>query len=308
MTRDLAKLNAQIFAAIYKIQNFYERELFINCKMALDDIRAALSKVYERYAKAGKLTNAEMTKYNRMMNLHTELTDILGPTFSRNGRLIEKLSAVQYDEAFFRTEWAIDQHTGVALKWGLVKKEAVDAAVKMQAWRDLKKIGIQNASRETMVRIDRAVTQSLIRGDSYPKMAKGIKAVLDKTASSYITIARTEGQRAAVMGQQQVIEQARDKLDIDVEEIWDATLDGRTRPEHGALDGKAADPEKGWYVPALGTWVAGPMQSGEPSFDINCRCRVRPQIKGYGPKVRRIRDEGVVDYQTYDEWAKTHAK
>jgi len=302
VTRDLAKLNAQIFAAIYKIQDAYERELFINCKMALDDIRASLSKVYEKYAKAGKLTNAEMTKYNRMMNLHEELTGILGPTFSRNGRLIDKLAAVQYDEAFFRTEWAIDQSTGVALKWGLLKKEVVEQALK----NDLRKIALDGIKGDGLIGIRRVIAQGLTRGDSYPKMTRGVKQFIEREASGYLRIARTEGQRAAVMGQQQAIETARDELDIDVEEIWDATLDGRTRPEHGALDGKAADPEKGWYVPSLGVWVAGPMQSGEPSFAINCRCRIRPQIKGYGPTVRRVRDEGVVDYITYDEWAKTH--
>ncbi len=230
----------------------------------------------------------------------------MGATLSKNGKIVEKLAEVQYEESFFMHGWAIDQAVGVQLRWGLLNEKAIEAAVKATSWYDLRKIALSKLRMDFATQIDRTITQGLIQGQSYQKMAKAIKKVADANASHAITIARTEGQRAQVMGQQQVIKKAQDDLDIDVDEIWDATLDARTRPEHGHLDGKVKDEEHdGWHVPGIG-WVPGPMQSGVPEFDINCRCRVRPQIKGYGPKVRRVRDEGVVDYQTFDEWRIKH--
>jgi hypothetical protein len=72
------------------------------------------------------------------------------------------------------------------------------------------------------------------------------------------------------------------------------------------MDGKKAEMRNGepmFYSPSVG-WIRGPLQSGVPSFDINCRCRVRGEVAGYPPKVRRVRDEGLKDYQTFEQWAR----
>jgi SPP1 gp7 family putative phage head morphogenesis protein len=245
------------------------------------------------------------------MGLQQQLTGIMGATLSKNGKIVEKLAEVQYEESFFMHGWAIDQAVGVELKWGLLNEKTVEAAVRAPEWRALKDIAIRTLKTDSIAKIDRVITQGLIQGQSYQKMAKAIKEhVLEPSAANAIRIARTEGHRAAVEGALKTYDRAREELDIDVENIWDATLDRRTRPEHGARDGKAAvehDGELMWYVqfPDGGSgWTRGPGLSGNASDSINCRCRIRPQIKGYGPKVRRVRDEGVRDYITYDEWVK----
>ena len=102
-------------------------------------------------------------------------------------------------------------------------------------------------------------------------------------------IARTEGHRAAVEGQQVVYGKA-ESLGIELEYIWDAALDKRTRPEHGALDGQKRG-EDGFFDTAVGK-VAVPLQSGVASFDIQCRCKLRAQIPGYPPKMRYVRGDG----------------
>jgi len=302
VTRDLSKLQRQQLRIIQGIEDAYTRELFINYKTALDDIRVQLSKVYEKYAKAGSLTYAEMSKFNRLEKLQSQLSDILGPTLSKNGRLVENLRKVQYQESFYRHAWAIDQSAGVNLRWGLFNTEVVKAAVNAPGWRDLKNIAIKTLKRDAFTKLDRTITQGLIRGDSYNKMARAIKEdVLERSASNAERIARTEAHRASVQGQLKTYEDA-EKLGVEIQRIWDATLDNKTRPEHGELDGQAAN-EEGFFRTAVGP-VEGPGLSGVPSFDINCRCAVRPQVKDYEPKVRRIRDEGVQPYITYSEWAK----
>jgi len=128
---------------------------------------------------------------------------------------------------------------------------------------------------------------------------------MDFTASSYQTIVRTEGQRCAVEGQRRAYDKAAE-LGVEMWQVWDATLDTRTRTSHGKLDGKPADgkDEGGyWWYTDVGK-VYGPHRSGVPSFDINCRCRIGGQIEGYEPRLRRIRDEGVKPYITFKDWAK----
>ena len=127
--RDLAKLEAWVDKRLAAGITRTERQILINYKIALDGIRVELSKVYEKYAKAGALTYAEMTKYNRLKNLHDQLTGTMGTVLSKNGRLVNKLAEVQYQESFFMHAWAIDQSAGVNLRWGLLNEKAVKAAV-----------------------------------------------------------------------------------------------------------------------------------------------------------------------------------
>lgn len=296
------KMYEAIYKAIDSIQNEYERKLTRNYRVALDAIRVDLSKLYEKYATDGVLTYAEMSKYNRLKGLHDQVVEIMGPVFSKNGKLVDKLTRVQYEEAFYRNAWAIDQQAGVNLKWGLLNTDTVEAAVNGGKWRALHDIAIKDARGLTVDAIDRVITQGLIKGESYPKMARTLKDVFAKKTYEYLRIARTEGQRAATMGTQANYDKAG-RLGIEFDEVWVASLDDRTRPEHGALDGVAKDEEHGgWYL--AGEWVAGPVQHSDPAQSINCRCTTRAQIKEYPPEVRRIRGEGVQPYKTYKQWAK----
>lgn len=273
-----------------------ERELLRNYKIALDDIRGKLALLYERYSVNGELTFAEMSKFNRMASLEKQIVEIMSPALKANAKLAERLKLVEYEESFYRTAWAIDQHTGVALRWGLLSPDQIREAVA----NPLEYLAERGVKEKTLLRVRREITQGLIRGDSYPHMMRGVKAAINESAASSMRIVRTEGQRAAVMGQQAQYSKAED-LGVDVVEVWDATLDDRTRPSHGALDGKEKDKEAGGWHTSIGL-VAGPLQSGDPAFDIHCRCTVRPEVKGFEPKGRRPKEIG--EYETFEKWAK----
>jgi hypothetical protein len=263
-----------------------------------------MAKLYERYAENGVLTHAEMSKWRRMKTLDKDITRILGPSAQANKTLVDKMAAVEYEEGFYRFAWAIDQESGVALRWGLLNPDTVRAAVA----NPLREIAVTRLRANGRARIRTAITQGLIRGASYPDMMRGIRTAINGNAKDAMRIVRTEGQRAQVLGQQESYNKARD-LGVEVQDIWDATLDSRTRTDHGALDNVPASVDSAgnrYWDTAVGR-VAGPTQSGVASFDINCRCRVTGGIEGYSPKLRRIRDEGVVPYKTYREWVDTSA-
>lgn len=271
-------------------------------RQQLDAMRVQMSKLYERYSANGKLTLAEMTKFNRLKSLDKQLTEILGPSANAEKSMIRKMSAVEYEEGFYRFAWTIDQQSGIALKWGLMNPDAVRAAVA----NPLREIATTRLRANGRQRIRSAIVQGLIRGDSYLNMMKGIRGAINGNANDALRIVRTEGQRAQVLGQMETYDKARD-LGVDVRDIWDATLDSsRTRPSHGALDNVPASVDAAgnqYWNTAVGR-VSGPTQSGVASFDINCRCRITGGIEGYEPKLRRIRGEGIVPYKTYAEWSK----
>ena len=60
--------------------------------------------------------------------------------------------------------------------------------------------GCLTKRREVIIRIKSVLTQGLIKGESYGKMAKGIQAGLEMEYTKAIRIARTEAHRCQQMG------------------------------------------------------------------------------------------------------------
>lgn len=281
---------------------------------ALYEIRKILKELYDKYSVDGKLTNAQMTKYNRLKSVQDQVEGILEKKLKEVDSLTRTLTKEQYQEAFYRHAYAIDQAGGMSLNWGLVPEEAVEEAMKSPFSKLSSSKALRESRTATVEKIRQEIGLSIIRGDSYEVLGNRIDSILGITISgnkathtgkgaSYrsLMVARTEGQRVLVDGHEKATAEARE-MGCDIETIWDATLDGRTRPSHGALDGKPKDdPDKGWLVPEIG-WVSAPLHSGVASFDINCRCRTRDQVRGYPPQERYVRGDGTKPYETYDQW------
>lgn len=294
------RLETIVFNALEKRLTRYEREVINNYAAALRSIRADIGKVYEKYAVNGILTNAEMTRYNRLKALEKQIVSDIGPALNGNQATIDKVPRVEYEEAFFRYAWATDNRVGAALNWGALNNDTVLAAVA----NPLADIAKDKLRKDSVLKIRRAVAQGLAQGSSYPNMMKGVKDAINGSASDAVRIVRTEGQRAQVLGQQETYARAED-IGVDMVQVWDAALDSRTRPEHGRLDGKEAEVDEiGPYWKTSVTTsgkVRGPLQFGDPAQDIHCRCRIRGQIKGFEPKQRRVAGK-ITKYITYEDW------
>ncbi len=297
-TRDLTALQAINERALAKRIGLIEREMTAIYREARERVNTALARAYEKYAVNGALTNAEMTKYNRNIQLQRQLDKIINDANGAAITRMNRLSADQYEEAFFRSAWAFDQHTGVALQWGRINQAAIRAAIE----NPLDKIAQRRLRAMSRERIRSTVASGLIRGASYPDMAREMSGSINGTRYDSIRIARTEAGRAQVIGMQNNHD-AAEALGIEGNEYWMATLDDRTRDSHQDLDGAQKDREhNGWWLADHRQWTPGPHQSGIASEDINCRCYVDYRVDDLPPDVRRARDEGIIPYQTYNEW------
>lgn len=296
-----------------------ENEIIKAYGTAIYKTRKELKTLYDKYSKNGKLSNAELSKYNRLSGIQNQIEGILNKETSGIGPMIDKLTSIQREESFYRHGYAIDQAGTMNLNWGQFNEDAIKSAVNNKLSKISAADLLEEARPEFLNQIRNEISLSTIRGDSYVKLSQRIEQILGVSvvggkdaiykgvgiAARALRIARTEGQRALIEGQLASYQRAED-IGCEIEEIWDATLDGKTRPEHGELDGQAKDTEKGgWFVPKIGI-VTGPLQSGVASFDINCRCRVRGQVIGYPAEKRAFRDKDgktqVGKYKTYKEW------
>jgi SPP1 gp7 family putative phage head morphogenesis protein len=282
-----------------------EKTLIREYKRALDDIRSQLAQVYAKYSQDGSLTYAEMSKYNRLNSLHDNVRDELINLTGKTGRAITKLSEDAYEAGFYRSAYAIEAGGGpggmVSINWGSLSPETITASVQnpISGLTLSERLAVHRAEIITKIRSE--ITQGLIQGESYPKMAKRIKTTLDGDATKAMRVVRTEGHRNTQAGRNECYARAQAK-GVDLVKVWSASLDDRTRISHAKLDGQEAD--KDGYFHVAGAKAQHPGGFGVAALDINCRCSVRGQIRGFAPKVRRVRGKGEQSYQTYNEWYK----
>lgn len=127
-------------------------------------------------------------------------------------------------------------------------------------------------------RIASEVTRSIATGVSWEQMAKRLKGQTKIGYNNAIRIARTEGHRIQCAASHDAAQQAKDR-GADIVKKWDATLDGKTRESHVAVDGQIREVDE--------RFSNGLMYPGDPAGSaaevINCRC-------GYLQKARRWLD------------------
>jgi len=270
-------------------------------------------------------------QYNRLDSLRTQIYD----EYKKLGKTVEKLQIEAFDLSFsnqyYRTAYQLDWSD--PLTFSVLDPNLVRYAMtgELEAWKAIKTaIGAADnytpvagtlkaliaANQEKALRdIWAQVNAGLINGEGITAIAKRLQAIIGGVYNGEVfgdlykalRIAHTEGHRAQNMAELARTYEAREQ-GLDVEKMWDATLDSAVRPEHAALDGKR--------VPVDGTWdMAGYEVShpGDPSLpprlSINCRCHSVTVTKSYEPTARRGRDpvtgqNEVFDYKTFEQWAK----
>jgi len=128
--------------------------------------------------------------------------------------------------------------------------------------------------------INNEITQAIIQGDSMQQVAQRLQRVASMDNNAAIRNARTAMTAAENLGRSESARRLRQR-GLPVEEVWSATLDGRTRDSHLLLDGTKKD-ENGYYgVGILNVPLRFPADPrGEGKEIYNCRCRENVQIAG----------------------------
>lgn len=276
----------------------YEREIAALYKQSLATIRADMAKIYDKYAKDGILTKAEMTRYNRLASMEKKIYNDLAPAVRASVGTINKLKPNEYGEAFFRTAWAVDNSTGVALDWGPLDKKAIVANLDNPFYQT----ATERLTGTLKGEVRNAIHTGLALGQSYPQMMKDLKKLVNLKNFETMRILRTELHSAQEAGIVDSYNEANAQ-GIEGRTVWIATLDGSTRPTHQAMDGKARN-EDGYFVGAIGR----ARYPGDPDLPADerssCRCDARFEVDGFEPQIRRSREDGLIPYQTYPEWVK----
>lgn len=271
-------------------------------QFALDSIRAILAASAIKYGVDGKLTMAEMSKFNRLDNVNKEINEVLINVNKSVDKETIEHSIRTFKTNYFGTGYALETELQEKLNFNTLTRPNVLKAIE----NPLTELALEDNADRVKRSIRRTLTSGIAQGQSVPEMAKRVKVDLEKNANNATRIARTETTRVQNKAIQEAGEKAATK-GIDLVKKWNATLDGRTRRNHRKLDGETKELNEEFTVNGHSTQRPGGF--GVASEDINCRCRLTYVPRGISePEYRRARSTDgkgeVIPYTNYTDWYK----
>ena len=181
------------------------------------------------------------------------------------------------------------------------------------------KIDIPKQLRWNRQKINSAIMQGILQGESIDKMAKRLRSVANMDYKASIRNARTASGAAANRGKIDSFTRIK-KMGFDIKKQWISTLDNRTRHEHRLLMGQTVDlgeplrvegyeleypcDPKATVKDLMGREKAVNVIKAAPEMIYNCRCVIVGILSGFEKTIKDF------DYQqnpklkgmTLEEW------
>lgn len=153
-------------------------------------------------------------------------------------------------------------------------------------------------------KIQSAVTQGILQGESIPKIAKRMRDVTDMDYRASIRNARTAITSSQNGGRLDAYRRAN-SLGIKTKKQWLSVHDGKTRHEHAVLDGQIKDIDKPFDAGGYEIMFPGD-PSADPAMIYNCRCTMLSAIDGFEKNFSEEFKDTTIGDMSYDEWKKYH--
>lgn len=302
LENDLKKFDKQAD----KLAELTEKELIKAYSLALKEIRAYMAEIYMKYGTEDGLWYTEMVKYNRLKTLEEELKQRLMELTGKNAKTLEQSLKDIYELSYYSTGYALENEVEIKIGYVPVSEDAVIASIQNPISGLTLNERLEKNRIELIYGVKQEITQALIMGESYHKLAKRLKDKFEGDAVKVLRVAQTESHRIKNASRYDSMQLAQAK-GINLSKMWVSTLDKKTRDRHRALDGQKVPMDKPFK--SGGAEALYPGSFGRASQDINCRCTYISVIDGYEPSVRAARGEDgktkTIKYQTYEEWIKT---
>ena len=158
------------------------------------------------------------------------------------------------------------------------------------------KIDIPKQLKWNKQKINSAIMQGILQGESIDKMAKRLRSVTDMNYKASIRNARTASGAAANRGKIDSFNRIKD-LGYNIKKQWISTLDNRTRHEHRLLMGQTVDLGEPFRIDGyeleypcdpnaklkdlLGSEKAVNVIKAAPEMIYNCRCVIVGILEGF---------------------------
>lgn len=281
---------------------------------------------YRQDAQAGMVPPAfEQARLNELlMQIESETNALQTRLYGEVRTSYAQIYGGTYYESAYNYERAVNQlgmNESYTLNFPALDTQAVSASFDARVGGLTFLDRIERDGVVMRFRLQEAVSRTIIEGQTVESLKKRLQLLDDvyamEEAKATMT-ARTELLRAYSLGHEHSSSEASE-AGVEFEYIWDAALDGRTRPEHRAADGKRAEIKEGLPAFSVGGCLFSSPRVLHPANQglktaaqiVNCRCRRVDAPFGITPTERVARTPGGswkrVPYNTSSqEWYEAH--
>ena len=217
----------------------------------------AKDKKQQALVKAGKLTEADYKEWRRRQMLTGKRWIEMRDTIARDLTNVNKIAmALVRDElnGVFAlnanyAQYQIENGIRTNLGFTLYNKDTVARLVRddpdIIPWKP--SVDIPADLRWNRQMITSHILQGILQGESIPHLSRRLRKTVNNNMVASVRTARTAITASQNAGRQTVYEKAK-AMGIKLQKEWVATLDGRTRHEHGMADGQRVDIDKPFIV------------------------------------------------------------
>lgn len=295
---------------IDKLINQADKEIETLFAKRLKEIKQIIANMYEKYDRdEPQVTWTEFNKYNRLNKELNRIGQMLSQDYREVAKAIKQSQQNVYIEKYMMSLFLYEVASQTSMNFDIPTTQTIQTAIE-QPIEFIKLVPtLQKHRDDTLKRIRMHITQGIMSGEGYSKIAKALRDDLGMAKAQSVRVARTETGRALSQAGLDSAMVAKDN-GINMKKRWYATKDTRTRDTHRHLDGTSVDIEDNFHssgcvgpAPKLFVGVASAKEN------INCRCKLLYYIdEDELPTVMRTKEDGVIPFTTYRDWEKEKRK
>lgn len=297
MSKDLKKFLETINRRIGQKITKGERETAKRYATILTEIRAVTAQLYERYEVDGKLTWADLQKYDRFNKYKLEVQHLLKTHYKELNKFMPGIIGDVYEEGYYLTAYGVESAASVKLAYSAIASETMTAMVQNPVSGLTLSETLERNRVNIIYKIQQEVTQGLTKGETYGTMSKRLKTSLEGDAEKAMKIVRTEGHRVQESSKLDAVAHAN-KQGVIMKKTWNTLEDSRVRRKkanHAQLNNVTKNMDEN-FSDGLGEGP-GPGQLGAAGSDINCRCFLTYEIDRIEPQKKET-----VENLTFEQW------
>lgn len=254
---------------------------------ALDEINSFIGALFMKYAINGLLQLNSSQNSQIKAQAGKILKDTANNLSKDENSKLESILKTVYTDTYYKNAFAIDCGIKMELKFDILKKEFIEAAINQKFKGELFSDRIWKNKADMIDKLQKSIAEAMKGNTTIDKIAKDIKDTFNVKAFESQRLARTETARIQTQASYDIGKSAGV-----TKVMWSATLDNSTNPEDAELDGK--------------TWGIDE-EHPEPPLHPNCRCcLINMPTEDWKPTQRKDNEtKELIDNTTYEEWAKS---
>lgn len=296
------------------MQQQVDKEIEVVFANRLKVILQTIALLFEKYQQSSVYaTWTEFNKYNRLNKELLRIAQMLNADYRKVIKAIQNSQKNIYIKRYYMSLYLYEMASQKPMDFDVPSPEVIKSAIEQPIDQIKLKPTLEKHRNETIKKIRINITQGVMSGEGYSKIAKTLRQDIGMTKTQSLRVARTETGRAMSQAGIDSAKVAKNN-GLEMKKKWFATKDTRTRHTHRHLDGKSLELNDNFHSSGcIGQAPKLFVGINSAKENINCRCKLLYYIdEDELPTVMRVRKDDdkteVIPFMTYTEWEKQKIK